>query len=150
MDPMRLDIHEIRQLLPHRYPMLLVDRVLDIGETSIVSEKLVTANEPFFPGHFPERPVFPGVLILEAFAQTAGLWALVRVPKHRGRGMALVGVDRARFRRPVGPGDALRLELQILRNRGDLYVFEGNASVSGERVAEAQLMASFLDWEGAK
>ncbi len=150
MDPVRLDVHEIRALLPHRYPMLLVDRVLDVTDAGIVAEKLVTANEPFFPGHFPERPVYPGVLILESFAQAAGIWALLRVPEQRGRGVALVGVDKARFRRPVGPGDALRLEITILRQRRDLFVFQGNASVSGERVADAQLMASFLDWGGVK
>lgn len=150
MDPVTLDIHQIRALLPHRYPMLLVDRVLDVSDSTLVAEKLVSANEPFFAGHFPERPVFPGVLILECLAQAAGIWALVRQPEQRGRGVALVGVDRARFRRPVGPGDALRLEMRLLKQRGDLYVFEGNASVSGERVAEAQLLASFLDWEGGK
>ena len=150
MDPVRLDIHEIRALLPHRFPMLLVDRVLEVSDTGLVAEKLISVNEPFFPGHFPERPVYPGVLILESFAQAAGIWALLRDPGQRGRGMALVGVDRARFRRPVGPGDALRLELAILKQRRDLIVFEGNASVSGERVAEARLLASFLDWEGPK
>jgi beta-hydroxyacyl-ACP dehydratase FabZ len=145
-----LDIHAIRALLPHRYPMLLVDRVLAMDEQQIVAEKLVSVNEPFFPGHFPNRPVYPGVLVLESFAQVAGLWALSKEPEQRGRGMALVGVDSARFRRPVGPGDTLRIEVRIVKRKRDLYVFDGSASVSGEQVAEARLMAAFLEWEGAQ
>jgi 3-hydroxyacyl-[acyl-carrier-protein] dehydratase len=150
LDPVRLDIQGIRALLPHRYPMLLVDRVLEIHDDSIVAEKLVSVNEPFFPGHFPDRPVYPGVLVLESFAQVAGLWALQKDPSQRGRGVALVGVDHARFRRPVGPGDTLRIEVRIVKQRRDLYVFEGSASVTGEKVAEAQLLAAFLEWEGAQ
>jgi len=143
-----LDIHAIRALLPHRYPMLLVDRVLEIGADAIVAEKLVSVNEPFFPGHFPSRPVYPGVLVLESLAQVAGIWAFSREPEHRGRGVALVGVDHARFRRPVGPGDTLRLEVRIVKRRRDLFIFDGSASVTGEEVAEARLLAAFLDWEG--
>jgi 3-hydroxyacyl-[acyl-carrier-protein] dehydratase len=143
-----LDIHAIRALLPHRYPMLLVDRVLEIGEESIVAEKLVSVNEPFFQGHFPDRPVYPGVLVLESFAQVAGIWALQKEPAQRGRGVALVGVDHARFRRPVAPGDTLRIEVRIAKRRRDLYVFDGSASVTGEKVAEARLLAAFLEWEG--
>jgi 3-hydroxyacyl-[acyl-carrier-protein] dehydratase len=94
--------------------------------------------------------VYPGVLVLESFAQVAGLWALSKEPEQRGRGMALVGVDSARFRRPVGPGDTLRIEVRIVKRKRDLYVFDGSASVSGEQVAEARLMAAFLEWEGAQ
>jgi beta-hydroxyacyl-ACP dehydratase FabZ len=143
-----LGIEQIRALLPHRSPMLMVDRVLEVGEHGVVAEKLVTANEPFLQGHFPDRPVMPGVLIVEALAQTGGIWALHRFPERRGRGIALVGVDKARFRRPVVPGDVLTLTVKVLKTRGDLYIYEGSASVAGERAAEAEIRAAFVDWEG--
>ena len=147
-----LGIDEIRKLLPHRYPMLLVDRVLEIGEgddSLVVAEKLVSANEPFFQGHFPERPIMPGVLIIEALAQTAGLGERWRRPETWNRGVALVGVNRARFRRPVLPGDTLTLRTTTIRARGDLFVIAAVAQVLGDTVAEAELMAAFVDWEPA-
>ena len=138
---------QIRDLLPHRYPMLLVDRVLELREHEVVAEKLVSANEPFFSGHFPGRPIMPGVLILEAVAQAAGVWVLVVEPELRGRGIALLGVDKARFRRPVVPGDILRLYARLLRKRGPFYKFRGEASVEGQTVAETEFTAAFVDWD---
>ena len=117
MEKLPLGIEQIRKLLPHRYPMLLVDRVLEISEGDnlvVVAEKLVSANEPFFQGHFPDMPVMPGVLIVEAMAQTSGLGLRYREPDSLGRGVALVGIDRARFRRPVGEDRRL--------NCGSVYV----------------------------
>ena len=150
MEKLPLGIEEIRRLLPHRYPMLLVDRVLEISggdNLVVVAEKLVSANEPFFQGHFPDMPVMPGVLIVEAMAQTSGLGLRYGAPESLSRGVALVGIDRARFRRPVVPGDLLTLRSRLSRRRGDLYVFEAVAQVLGDTVAEAQLMARLLDWE---
>jgi 3-hydroxyacyl-[acyl-carrier-protein] dehydratase len=143
-----LTIDQIRELLPHREPMLLVDRVLEITADTIVAEKLVSANEPHFRGHFPERPVMPGVLIVEALAQAAGIYILWNHPEFRGRGMALAGIDKARFRRPVIPGDILRLRMTNPTRRGDLWRCSGSATVQGERAADAEFMAVFIDWEG--
>lgn len=140
-----LTIEKIQQMLPHRYPMLLVDRVLEVGEDHIVATKLVSANEPFFPGHFPDFPIMPGVLIVEAMAQAAGLWAMLRDPSIRDLGAALASVDRARFRRPVVPGDLLELNVRLLRSRKRMFKAEGTASVDGEVAASAELMAAFVD-----
>jgi beta-hydroxyacyl-ACP dehydratase FabZ len=150
MKKLPLGIDEIRQLIPHRYPMLLVDRVLEISEGEelvVVAEKLVSANEPFFQGHFPDKPVMPGVLIIEAMAQTSGLGVRFRDPETRDRGVALVGVDKARFRRPVLPGDTLTIRSRMTRRRGDLMVFEVVAQVMGDTVAEAHVMARLIVWE---
>jgi len=143
-----LSIEQIRELLPHREPMLLVDRVLEITATTTVAEKLVSANEPHFRGHFPERPVMPGVLIVEALAQAGGIGILWNYPEFRGRGLALVGIDKARFRRPVVPGDVLRLTVTKQTRRGDLWRCTGSATVQGERAADAEFMAAFLDSGG--
>lgn len=148
MDKLPLSSEQIRELLPHRYPMLLVDRILELTDTETVAEKLVSANEPFFAGHFPDRPIMPGVLILEAIAQTGAVGVLWNEPDKRGRGVALAGVSKARFRRPVVPGDILRLSARVLRKRGLIYRFEGTAMVRGEIVAESEFLAVFLDWEG--
>lgn len=138
----------ILELLPHRPPMVLVDRVLEIAGDTIVAEKRVSMKEPWIEGHFPGDPVMPGVLIIEAIAQTAGLWVLHTRPEYRGRALALVGVDRARFRRPVVPGDLLRLTASEGRERGPVWRFSGSATVSGERVAEARILAAFVGREG--
>lgn len=150
MEKLPLGIEQIRKLLPHRYPMLLVDRVLEISEGDnlvVVAEKLVSANEPFFQGHFPDMPVMPGVLIVEAMAQTSGLGLRYRAPESLSRGVALVGIDRARFRRPVVPGDLLTLRSRLTRRRADLFIFEAVAQVLGDTVAEARIMARLMDWE---
>lgn len=127
---------EIRRILPHRYPFLLVDRVLEWGERRVRALKNVTYNEPFFVGHFPERPLMPGVLILEGMAQTVGL--LVS-REQAGQAGYLVGVDRARFRRPVHPGDQLIYEAELRRRREGFYRAWACATVEGARVAEALL-----------
>ncbi len=141
-----LTAKEIRELLPHRYPMLMIDRVVEIGDKDVIAEKLITANEPFFQGHFPDHPIMPGVLILEALAQTAGVWAITHSPENRGLATALAGIDKARFRKPVQPGDVLRLHASVVNSRGRLLKVEGVARVDGEPVAEAVIMAAFVEW----
>jgi len=137
-------IDRILELLPHRAPMLMIDRVLEIGENYIRAEKLVSSAEPAFAGHFPGRPIFPGVLIIEAMAQAAGIWASVSSPALRDRLSVLAGVDEARFRRQVVPGDVLVLEARALAARSKLSKFEAKATVGGEPVAEAILLAYFV------
>jgi 3-hydroxyacyl-[acyl-carrier-protein] dehydratase len=129
--------------------MLLVDRVLEVTADAVVAEKLVSASEPVLAGHFPGEPIMPGVLLVEAMGQAAGLGVLVNHPQHRGRGMALLGVDSARFRRPVVPGDTIRLETRVVRRRGDVYRFAASAWVGEDLAAEAEIMAAFVDREGA-
>src|SRR5262245_32311981 len=142
-----LTIDQVRELLPHRYPMLLVDRVIELGPDSIVAEKLVSANEPFFQGHFPQRPIMPGVLMIEALAQAGGIIVRHNDPDARKRGVALAGVDACRFRRPVVPGDVLVLHAKLVHRRGSLLKVEGVARVDGEVAAEAQILAAIVDWE---
>lgn len=140
-----MDIHYILKQLPHRYPFLLVDRVLELkkGE-SLVAIKNVTINEPFFPGHFPHRPVMPGVMILEALAQATGLLAFETAGATPEDNMLyyFVGIDSARFRKPVEPGDQLRLEVKLLRHSRGIWKFEAYAKVDGEVVCDAQLMCA--------
>jgi 3-hydroxyacyl-[acyl-carrier-protein] dehydratase len=140
-----MDIHEILKLLPHRYPFLLVDRVvaLDKGK-SIRSIKNVTINEPFFIGHFPHRPVMPGVLMLEAMAQSAALlsFATEGVTPDDKTVYYFAGVDGARFRRPVEPGDQLVMDVSLLRHKGGIYKFKGQARVGEELACEAELMCT--------
>ncbi len=140
-----LDINAIRQLLPHRYPMLLVDRIVELESDRIVGIKNVTANEPFFGGHFPEFPVMPGVLIIEAMAQTAGVLVLGKIPDRETKLVFLVSVERAKFRRPVVPGDQLRMEITILKNKVSVAKISARALVDGRLVAEAELMCSLQD-----
>jgi 3-hydroxyacyl-[acyl-carrier-protein] dehydratase len=141
-----ISLQRIRELLPHRYPILMVDRVLEISDDTIVAEKLVSSNEPFFLGHFPDNPIMPGVLIVEAIAQAAGIWDALRQPDRTKRGMALVGIDNVRFRRPVVPGDVLRLTARFIRRRREITQFEGTATVAGERAVNAMIMAAFVNW----
>lgn len=145
-----LDIREILQYLPHRYPFLLVDRVLDYELSKrLTAVKNVTYNEPFFPGHFPQQPIMPGVLILEALAQATGILAFVSEgQKPDGNAMYyLVGIDGARFKRPVEPGDQLILEVSMNRIRRGVGVFSGEAKVAGKLVASAELMCARRDIE---
>jgi 3-hydroxyacyl-[acyl-carrier-protein] dehydratase len=140
-----LDIHKILKKLPHRYPILLVDRVLEFEKDSrIKALKNVTINEPFFMGHFPARPVMPGVLMLEALAQTAALLSFESMGQELGEDMVVyfVGIDGARFKRVVEPGDQLILEAAIDRVRGGIYKYKARASVDGETAVEAELMCT--------
>jgi 3-hydroxyacyl-[acyl-carrier-protein] dehydratase len=135
-----LDIDQIRQILPHRYPMLLVDRILELEEKYVVGIKNVTANEPFFAGHFSDFPVMPGVLIIEAMAQTAGVQVLSNIPDRDNYLVFLVAVDYARFRKPVRPGDQLRIEMTVIKVKGTVAKMGGRATVNGVLVAEAEVM----------
>jgi 3-hydroxyacyl-[acyl-carrier-protein] dehydratase len=140
-----LDIHKILKKLPHRYPILLVDRVLEIEKNvSIKALKNVTINEPFFMGHFPARPVMPGVMMLEAMAQTAALLSFESMDTEPGDDTVVyfVGIDGARFKRPVEPGDQLILEARIDRVKGGIYKYKTRASVDGETAVEAELMCT--------
>lgn len=147
MDKTPIGIERIRELLPHRYPMLMIDRVIELSEQHVLAEKLVSANEPVFTGHFPDRPIFPGVLILEAMAQAGGIWALNTMPQNRGLMTVLAGIDEVRFRRQVVPGDVLRLEVRPIRSRPRMTRFSGKATVDGELAAEAVLLAAFVNWQ---
>ncbi len=140
-----LDIMAVMRRLPHRYPFLLIDRIIKIvpGE-EIVALKNVTMNEPFFQGHFPARPVMPGVLIMEALAQAGGVLASeIRGPDKQGEIIYFMGMDHVRFRRPVVPGDQLILEARVLKMRSKVAKMAGRALVEGQVAAEAELMASF-------
>jgi beta-hydroxyacyl-ACP dehydratase FabZ len=142
-----LDILAIMQRLPHRYPFLLIDRIVRFvpGE-EIVALKNVTMNEPFFQGHFPAKPVMPGVLIIEALAQAGGILAAeIRGPEKQGEIIYFMGMDAVRFRKPVVPGDQLMLEARVLKMRSRVAKMAGRALVDGQLVAEAELMASFGD-----
>jgi len=138
-----IDIGEILNILPHAYPFLLVDRIVEMEPGKrIVGIKNVTYNEPFFPGHFPGRPIMPGVLIVEAMAQTAGVLAFKSLTtEEQKRPVYFLGIDNVRFRKPVVPGDQLRLELEITRHRQAIWGFNGKAFVDGKLVAEAELLA---------
>src|SRR5450432_2176882 len=140
-----LDQNEIRKILPHRYPFLLVDRIVEIEAERIVGIKNVTANEPFFMGHFPDFPVMPGVMIVEAMAQTAGILVLKSIPDRDQKLVLLVSVDGARFRKPVVPGDQLRLEMHVIRRKGTVAKMAGKAYVEGVLVAEAEVMCKLED-----
>jgi beta-hydroxyacyl-ACP dehydratase FabZ len=136
-------LDEIERILPHRYPFLLVDRILSIElGKHIVGLKNVTVNEPFFVGHFPGNPIMPGVLIVEAMAQVAGILALLSTPENLGNpALYLMSLDKVRFRRPVVPGDQLILDLLVLKGRKTVFKMEGKATVDDNLVAEAELMA---------
>jgi 3-hydroxyacyl-[acyl-carrier-protein] dehydratase len=139
------DIRAIMKHLPHRYPFLLIDRILTlVPDQSVTGLKNVTINEPFFQGHFPGTPIMPGVLIIEALAQAGGVLAMVSMPDtSEGTLMYFMGLDQVKFRKPVVPGDQLILEVEILKKRGKVIKLSGAAKVDGQVVAEAQLMATF-------
>lgn len=141
-----IDITQIQAILPHRYPFLLVDRIVEYEPgKSVVGLKNVTLNEPFFAGHFPGAPVMPGVLIVEAMAQTAGVMMLANIPDRESKLVFFTGIDNAKFRRPVVPGDQLRLELTVLRLRPRYIRLRGEAYVDGQLVAEAEISSSLVD-----
>lgn len=135
-----LDINEIKNIIPHRYPFLLVDQIVELEEEKrAVGIKNVTVNEPFFQGHFPEYPVMPGVLIVEALAQV-GAVAMLKKEENQGKLALFAGIDKCRFKRQVKPGDQLRLEVEILRLRGPIGKGKGIATVNGEVACETEIM----------
>ena len=140
-----LDIDAIREILPHRYPFLLVDAVLELEEERIVGIKNVTVNEPFFMGHFPEFPVMPGVLIVEAMAQVAGVLVLKQIPDRKNKVVLLATIEEAKFRRPVRPGDQLRIEMKVTKRKASVAKMHGVATVDGVLVAEAEVMCKLGD-----
>lgn len=139
-----MDIEEIKKILPHRYPFLLVDRVLEITETKAVGIKNVSINELFFQGHFPQKAVMPGVLIVEALAQLGGVWTLAKVG-NIGKLAYLVAIDKARFRKPVLPGDQLRLEVSVVKIKTKIGICHGVAKVDGQEVCDAEIMFTVVD-----
>jgi 3-hydroxyacyl-[acyl-carrier-protein] dehydratase len=147
-DMMILDINGIQKILPHRYPFLLVDAIEEMERWKhIVGTKNVTINEGYFQGHFPGNPIMPGVLIIESMAQTGGLLLLQEVPDREKKLLYFVAIDNARFRRPVVPGDQLRIEVNVVAWRGAFCKLDGRASVNGELAAEATLMCKMVDLE---
>ena len=142
-----LDISDIQRILPHRYPFLLVDRIIEMGPDRIVGIKNVTRNEPFFAGHFPDFPVMPGVLIVEAMAQTAGVLVLKTIAARDSKLVLLVSIEYAKFRKPVVPGDTLRLEMTVLKRKASVAKMAGRATVDGQLVAEAEVMCKLADKE---
>jgi 3-hydroxyacyl-[acyl-carrier-protein] dehydratase len=143
-----LDIQQIKEIIPHRYPFLLVDRVLEIEEGKrAVGIKNVTGNEEFFNGHFPNYPVMPGVLIVEALAQV-GAVAMLKKEENRGRLAFFTGIDNCRFKKQVKPGDQLRLEVEIIRAKGPIGKGKGIATVNGELVCETEIMFALGEKQG--
>src|SRR6202043_1470633 len=143
---MILDIAGIQSILPHRYPFLLVDKILEMEpKKRIIGIKNVSVNEPYFQGHFPGKPIMPGVLIIESMAQTGGLLLLQEVPDRENKLLYFVAVDGARFRRPVVPGDQLKVEMKVISWRGDFCKLDGRATVDGQLAAEATLMCKMVD-----
>src|SRR5712672_4462024 len=143
---MILDSIGIQKILPHRYPFLMVDTIVELERVKrIVGLKNVSINESYFQGHFPGKPVMPGVLIIEGMAQTGGLLLLLEIPDREKKLLYFVAVDGARFRRPVVPGEQLRLEMKVISWRGDFCKLEGRATVDGQLAAEATLMCKMVD-----
>jgi 3-hydroxyacyl-[acyl-carrier-protein] dehydratase len=149
--PISLDIYEIQRILPHRYPFLLIDRVIDLTPRErIVALKNVTINEPFFQGHFPNLPIMPGVLIVEAIAQAGGALLLTEVEDRDQKLMVFTGIERARFRRPVVPGDQVRIEVEVKSWRMNAVRMEGKAFVGEKRVAEATVTCQLIARAGTQ
>ncbi|MBA2486853.1 MAG: 3-hydroxyacyl-ACP dehydratase FabZ [Nitrospira sp.] len=145
-----MDSMEIQSILPHRYPFLLVDRIRELDpDRRIVGIKNVTINEPFFQGHFPGRPVMPGVLILEALAQVGGVLAFKSLGSVGRPVVYLTGIDAAKFRKPVVPGDILRLEVEVIKKRPPFWKMQGKAFVESELVCEAEVTAMVTDEKSA-
>ncbi len=141
-----MTVNDIMKLLPHRYPFLLVDRIIDLQPgVSAVGIKNVTINEPFFMGHFPEQPIMPGVLVIEAMAQVAGVMAFRSGME--GKSVFFMSIDNAKFRRPIVPGDQVRMEIKVLKQRGNVWRFSGAATVDGKLVSEAEFTAMVTDRE---
>lgn len=141
-----LDINKIMSLLPHRYPFLMIDRIVEMEpQKRIVGIKNVTINEPFFQGHFPGHPIMPGVLLVEAMAQTGGVLALLSDPNPETKVLYFMSIDKVKFRKPVLPGDQVRFEMEVIKQRGPIKSFKAEAKVEGAVVAEAEMMAMIVD-----
>ena len=140
-----LDIHQIREILPHRYPMLLVDRIVELEEKRVVGIKNVTANEPFFSGHFPDYPVMPGVLIVETMAQVGAVLLLRSIGERGNKLVLFTAIEQAKFRKLVVPGDQLRVEMHVLKRRATVCKMSGKVTVEGRLVAEAVLMCALSE-----
>ncbi len=143
-----MNVVEIQDILPHRYPLLLVDRILELEPLRVVGLKNVTATEPHFQGHFPDFPVMPGVLIVECMAQTAGVLVLSQIPDRKNKVVLLTTIEEAKFRKPVIPGDQLRVEMTVISKRASVAKMKGEARVNGELVAECTVMCVLRDKEG--
>jgi beta-hydroxyacyl-ACP dehydratase FabZ len=142
-----MDIQGIQEILPHRYPFLLVDRIEELEPERIVGIKNVTITEPFFPGHFPDFPVMPGVLIVEAMAQVAGVLVLSQMEDRKNKLVLLASVEEAKFRKPVRPGDQLRIEMKVVKRKATIAKMSGVATVDGAIVAEAAMLCKLADRE---
>ena len=141
-----IEIGEIMDMIPHRYPFLLVDKVTDVvRDSTAIGIKNVTINEPFFQGHFPDHPIMPGVLIIEAMAQTSAILVIETTGKKAGGVVYFMTIEQARFRRPVGPGDRLELHVEKHRSRGNVWKFRGEAKVDGKLMAEATYSAMIVE-----
>jgi 3-hydroxyacyl-[acyl-carrier-protein] dehydratase len=140
-----MDIQWIREILPHRYPFLLVDRIDELEPDRIVGIKNVTINEPFFVGHFPDFPVMPGVMIIESMAQVAGVLVLSQIEDRKTKLVLLASIEEAKFRKPVRPGDQLRIEMKVLKRKSTIAKMSGAATVNGVVVAEATMLCKLAD-----
>ena len=139
-----LDVTAIERVIPHRFPFLMIDRVVELGEDAVVAIKNVSANEPYFAGHFPGHPIMPGVLQVEAMAQAGAVMALNLLAEPGQQPLVFfMGIDKVKFRKPVVPGDVLRLEVKPLRKGGAIWKLEGRALVDGQVVSEAEFLATF-------
>jgi 3-hydroxyacyl-[acyl-carrier-protein] dehydratase len=136
------DILKIMETIPHRYPFLMLDRVLEMTADSVVGLKNVTINEPFFQGHFPGEPIMPGVMIIEAMAQAGAVLGLSLLQHLKGNSVYFMGMDKVRFRKPVRPGDQLLIKAQLMKQKGTIFKIKAEAFVEGQLVAEAELLAT--------
>jgi len=139
------DIQDIMNVLPHRYPMLLVDRIIELTEEKVVGLKCVTMNEPFFQGHYPGHPIMPGVLIIESLVQTGAMFLLKKFDDHSGKVPYFVKIDKVKFRKPVVPGDVLRQECILLSQKGNMFVISGKSYVDDKVVCEGEFTAAIVD-----
>ena len=143
-----MDINRIKEIIPHRYPFLFVEKIVECSSDAIVGIKNVSVNEPFFQGHFPNDPIMPGVLILEAMAQTGGILILTEFPQYLGKRFYFAGLDKARFRKPVRPGDQLVMKVKLQKHRGGFFKMLGQSFVDDVLVAEAEMTANVDPNEG--
>ena len=144
-----MDINRIMEVLPHRYPMLLVDRIIEMNEEKVVGIKCVTINEQFFQGHYPGQPIMPGVLIVESLAQTGAMFILIHVDNLETKVPYFVKIDKVKFRKSVMPGDVLRNECKLIEHKGNIFVLDAKAYVDGKVVCEGELTAAIVDRDKA-